>query len=110
MVLTQEIVREWFTYEEGFLYYKKRRGSNGEIGNRAGSPDKSGRKQIKFFNVLYKSSRLIFLYHKGYLPEEVDHKNRDCTDDKIEETLHTHKICLINVLIKIHLLNIKECH
>lgn len=37
---------------------------------------------INFKN--YGASRIIFLWHHGYLPINVDHKDRDTTNDRIE--------------------------
>lgn len=39
---------------------------------------------MRIYDTLYRCSRIIFLYHKGYLPKEVDHKDRNCMNDRIE--------------------------
>lgn len=86
--LTQELVKELFEYRDGFLYWKVSRTVRIKVGDLAGSvsPTHSGpRRMIRIGSSgCYYASRLIFLYHKGYLPKMVDHRDRDCTNDKIE--------------------------
>lgn len=86
--LTQELVKSLFDYKDGFLYWKISRTIRIKIGDLAGSisvTHSGPRRMIKItpFSSLY-ASRLIFLYHKGYLPKMVDHKDRDCQNDKIK--------------------------
>lgn len=88
--LTQEFVKEYFDYKEGFLYWKKPTSKHSykiEIGARAGClyrQTKSNRYGIGLYNKMYYASRLIFLWHHGYIPEVVDHINRNSLDDRIE--------------------------
>lgn len=85
--ITQDLVKEFFDYKDGFLYWKKRTNAKSTItiGIRAGSFNKScGRYRIVFRGKGYFSSRLIFLWNKGYFPEEVDHKDRNRLNDRIE--------------------------
>lgn len=76
-----------FNYENGFLFWINNRKPDIKSGDRAGCISKRAdgdRNQIKINGVVYKSARLIFLYHNGYLPEIVDHINRNQLDDRIE--------------------------
>jgi hypothetical protein len=85
--LTQELVKELFDYRDGFLYWKINRGKR-SIGDLAGYilTDLEGykRRRITVNSKTILAARLIFLWHKGYLPENVDHINHDTLDDRIE--------------------------
>jgi len=85
--LTQEYIKSIFDYKDGILYWKiKPFRSSINIGDRAGCPHigNGNRYTIRINNKNYYASRMIFLYHKGYLPKIVDHENRIQTDDHIE--------------------------
>ena len=70
--LTQKQVRELFEYKDGNLYWKVSRGRV-KAGDHAGY-DRSNEYRIIMINGKnYRSHRLIFLYHYGYLPEFLDH-------------------------------------
>lgn len=71
--LTQELVRNLFTYKDGFLYWKVYRTNSVKIGDKAGTLNNIGYYRIKINNKIYLSHRLIFLYHHGYLPKYIDH-------------------------------------
>lgn len=84
MELTQDEVRKRFEYsKDGCLYYQKSQGSV-HAGKRAGSLTNRGYRRIKINRKSYREHRIIFLYHYGYLPKELDHINRDKTDNRIE--------------------------
>ena len=87
MELTQELVKELFDYRDGFLYWKVRPANRVQIGDRAASLSrrKKGNKYVVIIKCKnYLCSRIIFLWHHGYLPLMVDHENRITTDDRIE--------------------------
>ena len=70
--MAQDLVRKLFDYKDGNLY--RRVSKQGvRIGNLAGSVDSGGYWNIGINYKLYKSHRLIFLYHHGYLPKYIDH-------------------------------------
>jgi hypothetical protein len=77
--VSHERVLELFDYDDGKLFYK----SNNE-------PAKiyvtKGHRyaRIKFDKQEFKLHRIIFLYHKGYLPDIIDHINGDRYDNQIE--------------------------
>jgi hypothetical protein len=75
-MITQSRALELFTYDDGKLIR-----ANGAI---AGSVNKRGYRIIYADSKLYKAHRLIFLYHHGYLPPQVDHINGDKDDNRIE--------------------------
>lgn len=87
--ITQELVREYFDYRDGSLYWKKKYFRSGliKIGDKAGSITKFRqeiRNRIQVLGKRYMASRLIFLWHKGYIPDVVDHEDRNTLNDRIE--------------------------
>lgn len=89
MKLTQELVKQLFDYHpDGYLMWKiKPKNQTIEIGDRAGYIEYTKTKpryRVTVNNSAYLVSRIIFLYHKGYLPPEVDHEDRNPLNDKIE--------------------------
>lgn len=86
--LTQELVKELFEYRDGFLYWKVSRTVRIKIGDLAGTenPGKAGKRRkigIYPFRPLY-ASRLIYLWHYGWLPDFIDHEDRNTENNKIE--------------------------
>jgi hypothetical protein len=80
---TQERLQTLFTYTDGMLYRKQSRGSA-----KAGSPlntmHRSGYLSGKVDGKRYLLHRLIFLFHHGYLPKLLDHKDRNPLNNRIE--------------------------
>ena len=72
-------LKKHFTYHsDGSLTRKDRKNSNG-------SYDKDGYLIIKIKQKQYKAHRLVYLLFNGKLPNgEIDHINRDKTDNRIE--------------------------
>ena len=81
--ITQDLLKELFDYRNGELYWKVAKGSRVKIGDIAGHIRKDGRREIKINRKLYQAHRLIFLYHHGYLPEFLDHIDRDPLNNNI---------------------------
>ena len=84
-VLTQALVRELFNYcpITGNLTWKF------PLSNRVASGELVRAHNGKYFCVSirgrnYKVHRVIFLYHHGWLPSQIDHINRDKNDNHIE--------------------------
>jgi hypothetical protein len=71
--ITQDLLKEFFDYQDGELYWKKSRRNQIKIGDRAGVVGKNGYRMISIYDKKYYTHRLIFLYHHGYLPEFLDH-------------------------------------
>lgn len=86
--LTAEQVREKFSYDpdEGLLRYREptvRYCKLVPAGSVAGGKNREGYRYIMFNGVHYRASRVIWLYMTGEWPErQVDHKDRDTTNDK----------------------------
>lgn len=84
MELTQELVKSIFDYhEDGYLIWKVSTGSS-KLGKMAGNLNDRNRYTIGILGKIYRASRIIFLWHHGYLPTIVDHENHNTSDDKIK--------------------------
>lgn len=85
--ITNELIRDYFDYnKDGFLVYKvkySRKVIIGKIAGRAAS-DGDVRSVIMIHGVRVMTHRLIFLWHYGYMPIVVDHKDRNQQNNKIE--------------------------
>jgi hypothetical protein len=85
--LTVDLLKHLFDYdkETGNLIWKVSNGNNQKIGDIAGSLNaKVGYIRVGINGKKYLAHRLIFLYHKGYLPKTIDHINGDKVDNRIE--------------------------
>jgi hypothetical protein len=90
-MLTQERVLELFDYQEGNLYWKKKANSWKEK-LEVGSINGQGKKTVWIDKKNYLVHRVIFLWHKGYLPNEIDHIDCDKLNnsiDNLREVTHT---------------------
>ena len=85
-MLTQERVRELFTYEEvtGNLYRNIKAG-NSKIGDIAGCLDtKSGYLKVTVDYKQTMNHRVLWLYVHGYLPKYIDHINGNRSNNRLE--------------------------
>lgn len=89
--LTQDLLRELFDYRDGELYWKVSRGNSVKSGDRAGSVRPDGYRSISINNKHYLTHRLIFLYHRGYLPKYLDHVDGDKSNNGISNLRETTK-------------------
>lgn len=79
-MLTQSQVQELFAYKDGEL--TRRSGSYAD--KVAGSLNKKGYVIVCVNYKLLKAHRLVFLYHHGYLPEQIDHIDGNKSNNRIE--------------------------
>jgi hypothetical protein len=81
--LTQARLKELLHYdpETGHFTWRVSR-SRTPAGSRAGTPGSNGYTNIGIDGVLRLAHRLAFLYMTGALPPEVDHINRDKSDNR----------------------------
>ena len=82
-------LKEWFVEREpGVLYWRKLLRNSLHSYQRevvAGTISEEGRCRIQFFGTLYYRSRIIWKLHTGADPvNEIDHINRDPSDDRFE--------------------------
>ena len=83
-IVTQEFLHASFDYKNGRLYNKKS-GHGKSTGSIAGTiKSDSGYRVIKIKGRAIYEHRLIFMWHYGYFPKIIDHKNRNRSDNRIE--------------------------
>ncbi len=84
MNLSQSILKEYVEYSDGeLIHQKERKNVNIPIGSVIGYIH-NGYKIVRFFRKRYGIHQLIFLYHYGFIPEFIDHKNGNTLDNHIE--------------------------
>jgi len=85
-MITQQLLQEYFSYEDGNLYREKVLGGEA-VGKQAGWTTICNGVFYKKINVFRKTMylhRAIFLWHHGYQPKVIDHLNGDSLDNRIE--------------------------
>lgn len=83
-ILNQKLLLELFEYKDGHLYWKKNANSSVKTGDKAGSIRNDGYWRIGINGKAHTAHRTIFLYHHGFLPQNIDHINGIKTDNRIE--------------------------
>jgi len=79
--LTKELVRELFSYKDGILYHNIS-GRRKRVGAIAGNMD-DGRVRVFINGKQYYRSRIVFLYHSGFIPKYLDHIDGDTLNDRM---------------------------
>lgn len=97
-MLTQEGLKELFDYdpETGALLRRISvgKGNRWRKGTIAGHISKQGYGRVRVEGRMYLIHRLVWLWHKGYLPEnDIDHIDRDKTNNRIENLREVSKSC-----------------
>jgi len=83
-MLTQERVRELFDYhDDGYLTWKIKPATQISAGEKAGTKRPDGYYDVGIDYKHYKMHRIIFLWHHGWLPTDVDHNDSDISNNKI---------------------------
>jgi hypothetical protein len=86
-MITQERLKELFDYQDGQLIWKVKKAQCVKIGTAAGSiSTANGLKYVcvEIDGSSYKLHRLNFLYHHGYLPKRIDHKDGNSLNNNVE--------------------------
>lgn len=85
--ITQDLLKELFDYtDDGYLIWRISPCQKPMLGKIAGTIRFIKDKQVRSIGIngkTYFASRLTFLWHKGFLPKEVDHEDGDCLNNKI---------------------------
>lgn len=86
--ITQEYLKERFDYDpEGFLVWKdhpKLLRHASKVGQRVGNIGSRGYMVVGMDKKQHMVHRLIFLWHHGYLPKQIDHRDRNRLNNKID--------------------------
>ena len=83
-MITQQYLQHLFSYADGLLYWKISRSHCIHVGDLAGCGLKNGRRTIHIDGHLYYVHRLVFLYHYGWLPNEIDHIDANPNNSRVE--------------------------
>lgn len=85
-MVTQEDLHKMFDYDDitGNLIHRYTVQGGKQEGQIAGSPHNCGYLQICIKRKKYLIHRLIWLYHYGQWPNQIDHINRNRSDNRIE--------------------------
>lgn len=81
-----EFIKQNFLYNDGNLYRLRSAGGK-KIGTQAGWATICNGKEYKKINIKQKTyylHQIIFLYHHGYIPQYIDHKDGNSLNNKIE--------------------------
>jgi hypothetical protein len=83
-MLTPELVRSLFDLDvaSGKLFWRISRGPHIRKGKEAGSKNGRGRWAVGINGCKCTRGRIVFMMVHGYMPEEVDHINRNRMDDR----------------------------
>lgn len=95
-MITQDRLKELLDYDPltGIFRWKVSRGrvSKGSIaGTEVWVSDNYIRSEIRIDGKRYKAHQLAFLYVYGYIPEEIDHKDRNPLNNAIDNLLDSSK-------------------
>ena len=102
-MISQDRVKELFDYKDGKLFWKIYKSSRAQIGDRAGCLSKDGYRRIRIDGKDYLEHRIIWSLHYGYFPKEIDHINRDPSDNRIENLREvSHSQNMMNRIIQSH--------
>ena len=85
--ISQQDVRKHFVYHKhGYLIRITNSSPRGPrlAGKRFGTPHNKGYRQGSFMKQLCLEHRLVYLYHYGFIPSQIDHINGDKQDNRIE--------------------------
>ena len=70
-------------HEDGYFTWKKSPARNVKKGQRAGWVTKEGYEKIRWNGKQIQTHRLVWLYHFGYLPKQIDHIDGDGLNNRI---------------------------
>jgi len=92
-MITAQKLKDLLEYRDGKFYNRHTRGSRALKGDEAGYYDNKGYRRIVIDGKSYGTHRLVWLWHKGELPDLfVDHINHKVDDNRIENLrLATHQ-------------------
>lgn len=84
-ILTQKYLRNLFEYsQDGSLFWKKSKGIVDISGKEAGKPTKDGRCVVFIDGKQYGKHQILFMLEHGYMPLEIDHKDRNPLNNRID--------------------------
>jgi hypothetical protein len=88
-ILTKDYLHELFDYKNGELFWKVRLARCIQIGDKAGCIDNNNYCKIRINKRFYGAHRIIYAMHHGYFPKQIDHIDRNPSNNKIENLRET---------------------
>jgi len=93
-MITQAEVKQLFSYKDGELIRKTYSSSNAKPGEAAGTVHSKGYRITVINKKPYQNHRLVWLWWKGYLPENpLDHIDRNRLNNRIENLREVSRQC-----------------
>jgi len=85
-MVTQELLQELFSYDNGNLYWKTIRSTKNKIGQKVGRVGKKGYLYVRINYKAYSLHRIIWIFHNGNIENNklIDHIDRNILNNKIE--------------------------
>lgn len=83
-MITANNVHDLFCYMEGRLFWAIRPANRVQIGDEVGNDHHSGYRQFEYKGKTYQTHRVIFLMYHGYMPDYVDHRDRNRGNNLID--------------------------
>jgi hypothetical protein len=83
-MITQDNLKDYFTYKDGNLFWKRQPSRRITVGSIAGNLTERGYIQVKVFNKRFYAHRIIFFMFNGYFPQELDHIDGNKSNNRIE--------------------------
>jgi hypothetical protein len=85
MTITQDKVKELFEYRDGALFWRVSTTNSIKVGQKAGTAvNDAGYEMLGIGGKIYRTHRIIFMYHYGYFPNKIDHIDGNRANNKIE--------------------------
>lgn len=82
---TIQMIREYLSYQDGFLRWLKKPCHNVEVGFRAGRKHVNGHIELGFNKKTYMAHHIVWILHYGTMPtQEIMHINGNKADNRIE--------------------------
>lgn len=83
-MVTQKRLKELFIYQDGCLIWQNPTSNRVKSGDKAGASDKAGYVRVRVDGKDYLLHRLVFLFHNGWLPRFVDHRDTNPRNNRID--------------------------
>jgi hypothetical protein len=82
--LTKERLHELFEYRDGMLFWKQTLSNVAQKGKRAGCLSTNTYGSVMIDKKAYCIHKIVFMMHHGFMPDQVDHKDGNRQNHKIE--------------------------
>ena len=73
-----------FEYRDGTLYWRIKPSRGVDAGDKVGTICSTGHQRLMYQRKLYRVHAIVWLMHCGYIPKEIDHKDTDKLNNRID--------------------------